>query len=62
MSLQDQLYNRWNLLQRQPEPGTPGAPEEPEEEKEERGIIGRPICISIENSVFHRFCDSRQMN
>jgi ATP-dependent Clp protease, protease subunit len=39
MSLQDQLYNRWNFFQRQPEPGTPGAPEDPEEEKEERAEV-----------------------
>lgn len=38
MSLQDQLYNRWNSFQRQPEPGTPGSPEE-EEEKEERAEV-----------------------
>jgi ATP-dependent Clp protease protease subunit len=37
MSLQDQLYNRWNVMQ--PEPGTPGTPEEPEEEKEERAEL-----------------------
>src|SRR5436305_11248123 len=42
MSLQDQLYRRWNVMQPQPgqpEPGTPGAPEDPEEEKEERALI-----------------------
>jgi ATP-dependent Clp protease protease subunit len=38
MSLQDQFYRRWNVMQ-QPEPGTPGAPEEPEEEKEERAEL-----------------------
>ena len=37
MSLQDQFYRRWNVIQPQPDPGTPGTPEEPEEEeKEER--------------------------
>jgi len=40
MSLQDQLYRRWNVMQPgQPEPGTPGAPEEPDEEKEERAEV-----------------------
>ena len=39
MSLQDQLYRRWNVMQPQPEPGTPGTPEEPEEEKEERAEL-----------------------
>jgi len=39
MSLQDQLYRHWNVMQPQPEPGTPGAPEEPEEEKEERAEL-----------------------
>ena len=39
MSLQDQLYRRWNVMQPQPDPNTPGAPEEPEEEKEERAEL-----------------------
>ena len=39
MSLQDQLYRRWNVMQPQPDPTTPGAPEEPEEEKEERAEL-----------------------
>jgi ATP-dependent Clp protease, protease subunit len=39
MSLHDQLYRRWNVMQPQPEPGTPGTPEEPEEEKEERAEL-----------------------
>ena len=39
MSLQDQLYRHWNVMQPQPEPGTPGTPEEPEEEKEERAEL-----------------------
>jgi ATP-dependent Clp protease, protease subunit len=39
MSLQDQLYRRWNVMQPQPEPGTPDAPEEPDEEKEERAEV-----------------------
>ena len=39
MSLQDQLYKRWNVMQPQPDPTTPGAPEEPEEEKEERAEL-----------------------
>jgi len=37
MSLYDQLYKRWNVMQ--PEPGTPGTPEEPEEEREERAEL-----------------------
>jgi ATP-dependent Clp protease protease subunit len=40
MSLQDQLYRRWNVMQPEPgTPGTPGTPEEPEEEKEERAEL-----------------------
>ena len=39
MSLQDQLYRRWNVMQPQPDPNTPGTPEEPEEEKEERAEL-----------------------
>jgi ATP-dependent Clp protease, protease subunit len=38
MSLQDQ-YKRWNVMQRQPEPGTPPAEPETEEEKEERAEV-----------------------
>jgi ATP-dependent Clp protease protease subunit len=41
MSLQDQIYRRWNVMQPEPgTPGTPGTPEEPEEEeKEERAEL-----------------------
>lgn len=39
MSLQDQNYRRWNVMQPQPDPSTPGTPEEPEEEKEERAEL-----------------------
>lgn len=39
MSLQDQLYRRWNVMQPQPDPNTPGNPDEPEEEKEERAEV-----------------------
>src|SRR5215217_4352665 len=40
MSLQDQLYKHWNVMQPQPDP-TPGTPGEPEteEEKEERAEV-----------------------
>lgn len=38
MSLQDQLYKRFHVMQPQ-EPGVPGNPEEPEEEKEERAEV-----------------------
>ena len=39
MSIQDQLYRRFPLMQPQPDPTTPGEPEEPEEEKEERAEL-----------------------
>jgi ATP-dependent Clp protease protease subunit len=40
MSLQDQIYRRWNVMQPQPDPTTPGTPDEPEEEeKEERAEL-----------------------
>ncbi|MGZ3853683.1 MAG: ClpP family protease [Flavisolibacter sp.] len=37
MSIQDQLFRRFHVMQ--PDPATPGEPEEPEEEKEERAEL-----------------------
>src|SRR5437764_10368681 len=57
MSLQDQLYRRWNVMQPQPgqpEPGTPGAPEDPEEEKEERALIDTQMLYKKLEKYFYQ--------
>jgi ATP-dependent Clp protease, protease subunit len=53
MSMQDQLYKRWPLMQ-QPEPGTPGTPEEPEEEKEERAQIDTQMLYKKLEKYFYQ--------
>lgn len=54
MSLQDQLYRRWNLMQAQPEPGTPGTPEEPDEEKEERAELDTRMLYKKLEKYFYQ--------
>jgi ATP-dependent Clp protease, protease subunit len=54
MSLQDQLYRKWNVMQPQPEPGTPGTPEEPEEEKEERAQIDTQMLYKKLEKYFYQ--------
>src|SRR6478672_12774414 len=57
MSLQDQLYRRWNVMQPQPgqpEPGTPGTPEEPDEEKEERAQIDTQMLYKRLEKYFYQ--------
>ena len=54
MSLQDQLYRHWNVMQPQPEPGTPGTPEEPEEEKEERAELDTRMLYKKLEKYFFR--------
>src|SRR3954462_4044960 len=54
ISLQDQLYRRWNVMQPQPEPGTPGAPEEPEEEKEERAELDTRMLYKKLEKYFYQ--------
>ena len=53
MSMQDQLYKGWPLMQ-QPEPGTPGTPEEPEEEKEERAQIDTQMLYKKLEKYFYQ--------
>ena len=52
MSMQDQLYKGWPLMQ--PEPGTPGTPEEPEEEKEERAQIDTQMLYKKLEKYFYQ--------
>ena len=59
MSLQDQLYRRWNVMQPQPDPGTPGAPEEPEDEKEERAELDTRMLYKKLEKYFY---DSRSIH
>src|SRR6059058_228428 len=57
MSLQDQLYRGWNVMQPQPgepEPGTPGVPEDPEEEKEERALIDTQMLYKKLEKYFYQ--------
>ena len=59
MSLQDQLYRRWNVMQPQPDPNTPGAPEDPEEEKEERAELDTRMLYKKLEKYFY---DSRAIH
>lgn len=59
MSLQDQLYRRWNVMQPQPDPGTPSAPEEPEDEKEERAELDTRMLYKKLEKYFY---DSRSIH
>jgi ATP-dependent Clp protease protease subunit len=52
MSMQDQLFKGWPLMQ--PEPGTPGTPEEPEEEKEERAQIDTQMLYKKLEKYFYQ--------
>ena len=55
MSLQDQLYRRWNVMQPQPEPGTPPGEPETEEEKEERAEVDtRMLYKRLEKYFFQK--------
>lgn len=54
MSLQDQFYKRWNVMQPQPEPGTPGTPQEPEEEQEERAELDTRMLYKRLEKYFYQ--------
>src|SRR3954471_8431200 len=56
MSLQDQLYRRWNVMQPQPGAPDPGNPEPPDEdeEKEERAQIDTQMLYKRLEKYFYQ--------